>query len=203
MPRIYSVSSGGRFNSIQLRARGPRPPPRVLGLVGGAPGADSSGEGASPVASPSRRLSSGFVYWTPYAAVVVVLRARPNALRFDLAGPATPRTGSGGGTLDSNPELWTVPLAGRPAAVRGPSRSSRLGQKARGRFSAGGLQWRRRARHLPRSRALLTIASYRMRPTRRSPLTGVAMAQWIRRGTSNNVRPRLRISRFSLRIPNA
>ena len=50
--------------------------------------------------------------------------------------------------MDSNPELWTVPLAGRPAAVRGPSRSSRLEQKARGRFSAGGLQWRPRARHL-------------------------------------------------------
>ena len=69
-----------------------------------------------------------------------------------------------GGTLDSNPELWTVRLAGRPAAVRGPSRSSRLEQKARGRFSAGGLQWRPRARHLAGSRALLTIASYRMRP---------------------------------------
>ena len=69
-----------------------------------------------------------------------------------------------GSDLDSNPELWTVPLAGRPAAVRGPSRSSRLEQKARGRFSAGGLQWRPRARHLRGSRALLTIASYRMRP---------------------------------------
>ena len=122
--------------------------------------ADSSGEGASPVASPSRRLSSGFVYWTPYAAVVVVLRARPNALRFDLAGLAAPRTGSGGSDFGLNPELWTVPLAGRPAAVRGPSRSSRLEQKARGRFSAGGLQWRPRARHLPGSRVSQTSTSH-------------------------------------------
>ena len=95
-----------------------------------------------------------------------------------------------GGTLDSNPELWTVPLAGRPAAVRAPSRSSRLEQKPRGRFSAGGLQWRPRARHLPAPRALLTIASYRVRPRPRqlSRELEVAMAQWIRRDASVKMR---------------
>ena len=156
MPRIYSVSSWGRFNSYSVTR--PRPP-RVLGLVGGAPGADSSVEG---VESPSRRLSSGFVYWAPYAAVVVVLRAECASLR--PRGSRRAAYSSGGSDFDSNPDLWTVPLAGRPAAVRGPSRSSCLEQKARGRFSAGGLQWRPRARHLPGSRALLKIASYRMRP---------------------------------------
>ena len=163
MPRIYSVSSWGWFNSYSVtRPRPPGRPPRVLGLVGGAPGADSSGEGAGCVASPSRRLSSGFVYGTPYAAVVVVLRAERASLRPRGSRRAAYRQRRR--HFDLNPELWTVPLAGRLAAVRAPSRSSRLEQKARGRFSAGGLQWRRRARDLPGSRALLTIASYRMRP---------------------------------------
>ena len=163
MPRIYSVSSWGRFNSYSVTR--PRPPGRP-------PGARTSGR------SPWGRFIGGG--HGPRSVAVApsefrfclrdALRGRrrraPRRTRVASTSRVSPRRvqAAAGATFDLNPELWTVPLAGRPAAVRGPSRSSRLEQKARGRFSAGGLQWRPRARHLRGSRALLTIASYRMRP---------------------------------------
>ena len=102
-------------------------------------------------------------------------RRAPRRTRFVSTSRVPPRRvqAAAGSTFDLNPALWTVPLAGRPAAVRGPSRSSRLEQKACSLFFAGGLQWRPRARHLRGSRALLKIASYRMRPRARHLSTDV------------------------------
>ena len=140
-----SISSGSRERS---RGRDLLRQTEGLGLP-----APNSSASISPSSSKRCRFRSA-------SASRVRAHLRGSAGR--VCGLRRPRVGhlaAWESSLDSNPELWTVPLAGRPAAVRGPSRSSRLEQKACSLFFAGGLQWRPRARHLPGSRVSQTSTS--------------------------------------------